>query len=184
MRTRLVVLDRDGVLNEDSDAYIKSAAEWRPIPGSAAAVAALKAAGFSVVVASNQSGLGRGLFDQSALDAIHAKLGAELAAAGTALDGLYYCPHAPEAGCECRKPAPGLLRRICADFQLPGEALVMIGDSLRDLQAAEAVGARALLVRTGKGERTLAAHPNLPFEVHADLAAAAARLIAEREQQR
>lgn len=175
----VVVLDRDGVINQDSPDYIKSPAEWQPVPGSLAAIAALKAAGHRVVVASNQSGLARGLFDAATLEAIHAKMNRALAAEGARLDGIYFCPHGPADGCDCRKPAPGLLRRIAADFAVPASSLLMIGDAERDLQAARAVGARAILVLTGKGRATRDAMDPPPAEVYPDLAAVVRQLLTE-----
>lgn len=175
---KLVIVDRDGVINEDSDAFVKSADEWVPIPGSLEAIARLSRAGWRVFVASNQSGLARGLFDVPALEAMHAKMRAALAALGGAVDAVVYCPHGPDDGCACRKPAPGLYLEIA---QRTGSSLAgvpVIGDSERDLAAARAVGARPILVRTGKGERTLREHPELADgEVYADLAEAADRLL-------
>jgi D-glycero-D-manno-heptose 1,7-bisphosphate phosphatase len=177
---RVVVLDRDGVINRDSPDYIKSAAEWEPLPGALAAIAALKAAGFRVVVATNQSGLARGLFDLQTLGEIHQRMLAAVAAAGGSLDGIFFCPHGPDAGCACRKPAPGLLLQVAERFACGFEQMVFIGDSARDLAAARAVGARPILVRTGNGARTaaqLAADDDVL--VCDDLAAAARVLLAE-----
>ncbi|RPE72557.1 D-alpha,beta-D-heptose 1,7-bisphosphate phosphatase [Tibeticola sediminis] len=181
-RSRLVILDRDGVINADSDAYIKSAEEWQPLPGSLDAIARLKAAGWRVAVATNQSGLARGLFDRAALDAMHQKFADLLAERGAAVDLIVWCPHGPDAGCDCRKPRPGLLHRIAEQLQIPLEGAVAIGDSLRDLEAAVAVGAEPWLVRTGKGERTLA-KGGLPAgtRVYADLAAAVDALLRPEE---
>lgn len=155
MVNRLVILDRDGVINEDSDAYIKSPEEWVALPGSAAAIARLNRAGYRVVVATNQSGVARGYFDLATLEAIHQKMRAHLAEAGARLDGLYFCPHGPEDGCDCRKPEAGLVDQIVADY---GDVtrVPMVGDSLRDLQAGVRRGCRPVLVLTGKGQRTLA----------------------------
>jgi len=168
---KLVILDRDGVINEDSDAYIKSPAEWRPIAGSPEAIARLNASGYRVVVASNQSGVGRGLFDQATLSAIHDRMKCQLAAAGAHLDGIFFCPHTPAAGCACRKPAPGLLHAIARHYDITLTHVPMIGDSASDILAARAAGARPMLVRTGKGERmapaAFAGVPRFP-----DLAAA------------
>lgn len=176
---RLVILDRDGVINQDSDHYIKSADEFRPIPGSLAAIARLNRAGYTVAVATNQSGIGRGLFDRDALEAMHAKLRRLLAAEGGEVDRIFICPHTPEDDCDCRKPRPGLLRRIAEHYGTALAGVPAIGDSLRDLQAARAVGARPLLVRTGKGERALAtggeALAGVP--IYADLAAAVDDLV-------
>ncbi len=176
---RLVILDRDGVINEDSDHYIKSADEFRPIPGSLAAIARLNRAGYTVAVASNQSGIGRGLFEPAALEAMHAKLARLLAAEGGRVDHIAYCPHAPEANCACRKPRPGLLQQIARHYATELRDVPVVGDSLRDLEAARAVGARPLLVRTGKGERTLAtADEGLAgVPVYADLAEAVDHLL-------
>lgn len=161
--TRLVILDRDGVINEDSDAYIKSPEEWIPIPGAAEAIARLKQAGYAVVVATNQSGVGRGYFDADTLAAIHRRMVATLAAAGAELDGIFFCPHTPDDGCQCRKPAPGLLDQIAAARGEPVTGAWLVGDSLRDLQCGAARGCQPVLVRTGKGERTLA--KGLPAEL-------------------
>ena len=155
---KLIILDRDGVINEDSDDYIKSPDEFIPIPGSLAAIARLKQAGFVVVVATNQSGIARRLFDIGALNAIHEKLQRELARYGASLDGIFFCPHGPEDGCECRKPKAGLLREIASRFQVDLDGVPSIGDSLRDIEAAREAGATPLLVKTGKGQRTLEKH--------------------------
>jgi D-glycero-D-manno-heptose 1,7-bisphosphate phosphatase len=179
-RPSLVILDRDGVVNEDSPDFIKSPEEWNPIPGSLDAIARLSQAGFSVAIATNQSGLARGLIDASTLEAIHSMMTVEVAAAGGRLAGIFVCPHGPDDQCECRKPRPGLYRQIGEAFSCELVAVPVIGDSLRDLEAAVAVGARPMLVRTGKGERTLAAG-GLPdsTEVHANLEAAARALLRE-----
>lgn len=156
MASRLVILDRDGVINEDSDAYIKSPEEWIAIPGAAEAIARLKRAGYQVVVATNQSGVGRGYFDAATLGAIHDRMHETLAAAGATLDGVFHCPHAPEDGCDCRKPAAGLLDQIANALGEPVAGAWLVGDSLRDFQCGAARGCQPVLVRTGKGERTLA----------------------------
>ena len=176
---KLAVLDRDGVINLDSDQYIKSPEEWKPIPGSLEAIARLTQAGFRVVVATNQSGLGRGLFDMATLNAMHDKLHKAVNQLGGRIDAVFFCPHAQDAGCDCRKPKPGMLREIAARFDLALAGVPVIGDSLRDLQAASAVGARPVLVLTGKGEQTLKSG-GLPegTEIHRDLAAAALALAA------
>jgi len=152
---KLIILDRDGVINEDSDDYIKSPDEWVPIPGSLEAISRLNQAGARVVVASNQSGLARGLYDIETLDRIHAKMHRHLAAVGGVVEAVFFCPHGPDDGCQCRKPRPGLLREIEARLKVTLRTAVCVGDSLRDLEAARAVGATPVLVRTGKGERTL-----------------------------
>ena len=130
---KLIILDRDGVINEDSDAYIKSPEEWRPIPGSLEAIARLHGTGWTVVIASNQSGVGRGLFDEETLEQIHAKLDAAVEAAGGEVDAIYFCPHAPEEQCHCRKPKPGLLQAISLDYDVSLHGVPAVGDSLRDL---------------------------------------------------
>ena len=177
----LVILDRDGVINRDSDQYIKSPEEWVPIPGSLEAIARLNHAGFLVAVATNQSGLARGLFDLDTLNAMHAKMRAQLARAGGHIDGIFFCPHGPDDDCDCRKPNPGLYQRIGTRCAIDLRGVPIIGDSLRDLEAAERVGARPILVRTGKGERTLSklAASSNDIEVYDDLSAAVAALIAE-----
>jgi D-glycero-D-manno-heptose 1,7-bisphosphate phosphatase len=171
---KLAILDRDGVINYDSKQFIKSPAEWRPIPGSLEAIAKLTQSGYRVVVATNQSGLGRGLFDMDTLNAIHDKMHRAVLAAGGRIDAIYYCPHAGDAGCRCRKPQTGMFERIAGCFNIELAGTPAIGDSLRDLQAAAAVGAMPLLVLTGKGAQTLA-DGGLPAgtRVFADLAAAA-----------
>lgn len=177
---RLVVLDRDGVINRESPDFIRRPEEWMPLPGSIEAIVELTRAGFTVVVASNQSGVGRGLFSAATLTAIHDRMNRTIEAAGGRLDGIYFCPHRPEEACECRKPLPGLLRQIEAHYGIALRGMPAIGDSCRDLEAAWRVGARAILVRTGNGpetERRLAA--GAAVEVFADLAAAATALIAE-----
>lgn len=177
---KLVVLDRDGVINHESADFIRSPEQWRALPGALDAIAALTRADYAVVVASNQSGVGRGLFSIDTLGAIHAKMTAAIEAVGGRLTGIYYCPHAPGAGCECRKPLPGLLRQIESAFGRSLAGVPTIGDSTRDVQAAQAVGARAILVRTGNGRETEARlDPREPVEVFDDLAAAAAHLLGE-----
>ncbi|MBK5936334.1 D-glycero-beta-D-manno-heptose 1,7-bisphosphate 7-phosphatase [Halorhodospira halophila] len=177
-----LILDRDGVINRDSEAFIRTPQEWVPIPGSIEAMARLSRAGWRVAIATNQSGLARGLFDAATLEAIHAKLEQAVSAAGGCIDALAYCPHGPGDGCTCRKPAPGLYRELAERLEERLEGVPVIGDSARDLEAAAAVGARPILVRTGKGEETLA-RGGLPpgTEIHADLAAAAARLLEKEE---
>ena len=174
---KLIVLDRDGVINHDSDAYIKSPEEWQPLPGSLDAIARLAKAGYRVVVATNQSGVGRGLFDLATLAAIHAKMNEAVAGAGGRLDAIFFCPHAADAHCACRKPAPGMMEEILRRFHGDPAAVSAVGDSLRDLQAAVAVGMRPVLVLTGKGRRTMQAG-GLPSQtvVRVDLAAVAAEL--------
>lgn len=176
---KLVVLDRDGVINADSDQYIKSPEEWKPIAGSLEAIARFTQAGFHVVVATNQSGIGRGLFDMATLNAMHDKMHKAVNKLGGRIDAVFFCPHANDAGCACRKPRPGMLLEIAERFDVALEGVPVIGDSLRDLQAASSAGARPVLVLTGKGALTLKAG-GLPegTEIHQDLAAAAAALAA------
>jgi D-glycero-D-manno-heptose 1,7-bisphosphate phosphatase len=172
---KLVLIDRDGVLNEESPAYIKSPAEWIPIPGAAEAVARLNRAGVKVAVCTNQSVVGRGIIGADQLERIHARLHDELARAGAHLDAIFTCVHHPGAGCACRKPQPGMLREALRRFGASAVETPMIGDSVRDLEAATALGCPRHLVRTGFGAKTQAegvpAHV-LPVAVHDDLAAA------------
>ena len=175
---RLIVLDRDGVINEDSDAYIKSPEEFIPIPGSLEAIARLTQAGWRVVVATNQSGVARGYYDLATLQRIHDKLQRLLAAQGGQIESIFFCPHGPDEKCDCRKPRPGLFREIERRLQVSLAGVPAVGDSLRDLQAAQAVGALPILVRTGKGERTLAKGEGLEgVPVYADLFAAVDELL-------
>ena len=181
-RLRMVILDRDGVINHDSPDYIKSPEEWVPIPGSLDAIARLRHAGLRVVVATNQAGVGRGLFDAPALMAIHARMNDAVERAGGALDAIFFCPHHPDQACACRKPAPGLLRAALDRFDIAPEEAVAIGDSLRDLQAAAAAGVPGRLVLTGNGAAVAAAgvppqSTGAPTSVHADLSAAVAALL-------
>lgn len=175
--TRLVLLDRDGVINEDSDEFIKSVAEWRPIPGSLEGISALHRAGFQVAVVTNQSGIGRGLLTETTLLEIHRHMAAAVAAAGGALAGVYYCPHLPEALCECRKPRVGLLRRLEAELGCSVAGAPFVGDRLSDMDAAAAVGARPMLVRTGTGTQTEGALAGRGVEVFDDLASAAQAIL-------
>ena len=173
---KLVILDRDGTINHDSDQYIKSPAEWKPIKGSLEAIARLTQAGWRVVVATNQSGIGRGLFDMSTLNAIHDKMQRAVQQAGGRIDAIFFCPHADDSNCECRKPKPGMLLEIGRRLNVSLEGVPVAGDSLRDLQAAAAAGARPVLVLTGKGRKTRDAGGLPPgTEIFADLAAFAAR---------
>ncbi len=172
-----VILDRDGVINKDSAAFVKSPQEWQPISGSIAAIARLYQHGYTVFVATNQSGLARGLFQLEQLDAIHAKMHALVAAEGGKIERVFYCPHGPDDDCSCRKPLPGLLDQIesyCAENLT---AVPCIGDSLRDLQAATSKGFQPILVLTGNGEKTLHQLGEHNIPVFADLAAAADAII-------
>jgi D-glycero-D-manno-heptose 1,7-bisphosphate phosphatase len=175
---KLVILDRDGVINFDSPSYIKSPDEWKPIPRSLDAIARLTQADFRVVVATNQSGVGRGLFDMATLNAIHDKMHRAVGQAGGRIDAVFYCPHANEAHCGCRKPKPGLLEDIGRRFNISLKDVPCVGDALRDLQAAEAVGAQPILVLTGKGALTQR-EGGLPLgtRVYADLADAVKSFI-------
>lgn len=148
----LIVLDRDGVINYESDEYIKSPEEWIPIPGSLEAIARLKSAGHTVVVATNQSGIARGLYTHEILAQIHAKMHILLAEVGGSVDGVYYCPHHPDEHCDCRKPEPGLFYQIAAAHSVNWNNAVMVGDALRDILAAQKVGCKGVLVRTGRGK--------------------------------
>ena len=174
---KLVILDRDGTINQDSDQYIKSPAEWKPIPGSLEAIARLTQGGWRIAVATNQSGLSRGLFDMATLNAIHVEMHRAVAQAGGRIDAIFFCPHAADSNCECRKPKPGLLLEISKRLDVELAGVPMIGDALRDLEAAVAAGAKPWLVLTGKGRKTRDAGGLPPgTEVAADLAAIAARL--------
>jgi D-glycero-D-manno-heptose 1,7-bisphosphate phosphatase len=151
---KLVILDRDGVINHDSDQYIKSPAEWRPITGSIEAIARLHQGGWRIAVATNQSGIGRGLFDMATLNAINDKMMEMVFRQGGRIDALFFCPHTAAEGCGCRKPRTGMLEEIAARFHIELKGVPLVGDSLKDLQAADAVGAQPILVLTGKGPRT------------------------------
>lgn len=175
---KLLILDRDGVINHDSASYIKSPDEWRPLPDSLAAIARFSNAGWRVVVVTNQSGVGRGLFDLNTLNAIHAKMHAAVQAAGGRIDAVFFCPHAELDGCDCRKPKPGMiLECLSRTDTAPGDA-ILVGDSLRDLQAGHAAGVRTILVLTGNGQKTLQ-NEDLPPEsaVRVNLAALATELL-------
>ncbi len=154
-QVKLIILDRDGVINYDSEQFIKSPDEWRPIPGSLEAISRLNHAGFRVVVATNQSGLGRGLFEMAALISINDKMHKALAQVGGRIDAVFYCPHTADSACECRKPKPGMFVEIANRFGIELTGVPCVGDSVRDLQAAAAVEAQPILVLSGKGEKTL-----------------------------
>ena len=174
----LVILDRDGVINFDSDQFIKSPEEWKPIPGSLEAIARLNQADFRVVVATNQSGIGRGLLDMAMLNAIHSKMHKACALVGARIDAVFFCPHTSEHQCNCRKPRSGMLEEIAARYGVSLTGVPVVGDSLRDLQPAAALGAQPYLVLTGKGAKTQA-EGNLPAGtiVRPDLAAVVAELV-------
>jgi D-glycero-D-manno-heptose 1,7-bisphosphate phosphatase len=175
---KLIILDRDGVINFDSDQFIKSPQEWKPIPGSLEAIARLNQADYRVVVATNQSGIGRGLFDMPTLNAIHDKMHKACALVGARIDAVFFCPHAAEMDCLCRKPKSGMLEEIAARYNVDIKGVPSVGDSLRDLNCAVKVGAQPILVLTGKGIKTQSAG-GLPegTRVFADLAAVVAELV-------
>ncbi|MGI9250413.1 MAG: D-glycero-beta-D-manno-heptose 1,7-bisphosphate 7-phosphatase [Pseudohongiellaceae bacterium] len=177
---KTIILDRDGVINENSVSFITSHEEWLPIAGSIEAMAQLSQAGFRVAVATNQSGVARGLFDELALSNMHNKLRLMVEDAGGRVDGIFYCPHAPDAGCECRKPATGLLQQIEREFAVSLQGCWFVGDSLRDLQAGQRHGCQPVLVRTGSGletERGLSRADVSDVLVFDDLASAANHLL-------
>lgn len=151
---KLIIIDRDGVINEDSDAYIKSPEEWIPLEGSLEAIARLNRAGYTVAVATNQSGLSRGYFDLETLSAMHRKMDSLLAEHGAHVDAMFYCPHGPKDGCDCRKPRPGLLNEISKRFQIKLDNVFFVGDTLSDVKAAISANAKPVLVKTGKGSKT------------------------------
>ena len=179
---KLVILDRDGTINEDSDDFVKTSEEWIPQRGALEAIAKLNHAGWHVVIASNQSGLGRGLFDVVSLNAMHAKMHKLLAAVGGRVDAVFYCPHAPDDNCGCRKPRPGLFEQIGERFGVDLKAVPAVGDSVRDVQAAAAAGCEPHLVLTGKSlhcrGQSLPAEIPAGTVVHEDLMAFANFLIA------
>ena len=174
---KLLILDRDGVINYDSDAYIKSVAEWIPLPGSIEAIAQLSKAGWTVAIATNQSGIARGYYDIATLDAMHARVRTLVAEQGGEVGLVVYCPHGPDEGCDCRKPKPGMLKTIAEHYNVPLAGLWFVGDSLGDLEAAKAVDSQPVLVKTGKGEKTQAKNLPVGTLIVDDLAAVAAELI-------
>lgn len=175
---KLIILDRDGVINYDSDQFIKNPEEWKPIPGSLEAIARLVQADYRVVVATNQSGVGRGLFDMPTLNAIHDKMHKAVALAGGRIDAIFFCPHAAEADCLCRKPRSGMLEEIAARYNVNLQGVPAVGDSLRDLESAARMGAQPVLVLSGKGAKTQL-KGGLPEGtlIYPDLAAAVAKLV-------
>ena len=177
---KLIVIDRDGVINHDSDAYIKSPEEWHPIDGSLEAIARLNHSGYTVVVASNQSGLARGYFDIEALNNIHKKMDVMLAKVGGRIDAVFYCPHGPDDGCSCRKPKPGMLLEIGQRFNVPLNEVTFIGDSVSDIKAASNTLSKAVLVRTGKGlkaKKILRVEDGESVPVFDDLASAVTSIL-------
>lgn len=175
--SKVLVLDRDGVINADSPDFIKSPDEWQPLPGSIEAIARASKAGFTIAIASNQSGVGRGLFDLDMLSAIHDTMIETVEAAGGRIDLIVFCPHAPDDDCDCRKPKAGLFRRIEAELGVELAGQWAIGDSLRDIEAAAAAGAQPVLVRTGNGLRTERELGARDVKVFDDLAAAVDALL-------
>ncbi len=183
MNMKLVILDRDGTINRASDQFVKSPDEWQALPGSLEAISRLNHAGYRVVLATNQSGLGRGLFDMAALNSVHSHMVKALAAAGGRLDAIFYCPHAPDEACACRKPAPGLLHQIQERYGMDLHGVPYAGDSLRDMQAAQAAGCAPHLVLTGRhpdlqGQALPAGFP-ANTQVHADLVAFVDHLLGD-----
>lgn len=187
---KLVILDRDGTINEDRDDFVKTPDEWVPIPGALEAIARLNHAGWRTVVATNQSGLGRGTFDMATLNAMHVKMNHLLAKHGGRIDAVFFCPHTPEDACNCRKPLPGLFEQIGERFGVELRDVPVVGDTLRDLQAGVAVGCQPHLVCTGKGGQMSSAQietlcAQVPgTRVHADLTAFAEHLIREERKSR
>ena len=176
---KLVILDRDGVINEDSADYIKSPAEWIPIPGSLEAISRLHRDGYRVVIATNQSGIGRGIFDLEILGRIHAKMLDAIRSTGGEVDAIFFCPHRPEDECHCRKPLPGLYEEIAVRLKVNVTGAYAVGDCERDIEAARAVSAQPILVRTGKGKQTLKKSTRvLDVPVFNDLAEFTAALLA------
>ena len=179
---KLIILDRDGVINEDSDDYIKSPDEWIPIPGSLDAIARLNHAGYAVAIASNQSGIARGYFNVQALAAMSVKMNEMLSLHGGRIDAMVFCPHGPNEHCDCRKPKPGMLIEIGNRFKTSLGSVPFVGDNINDLLAARAAGVKPVLVRTGKGEQTVAMLPDYDFNdvpVYDDLQAVVDVLLAE-----
>jgi D-glycero-D-manno-heptose 1,7-bisphosphate phosphatase len=177
---RYILLDRDGVINHDSDLFIKSPEEWQPIDGSLEAIALLNKHGFKVAVVSNQSGLARGLFDQVMLDKIHAKMQKMAELKGGKILAIYFCPHGPGDGCNCRKPKPGMIEAFASEHHVALQDVAFIGDSFVDIQAAQAAGAKPILVKTGKGQKTLATHPDLNIPIFENLYEAAKFITSEK----
>ncbi len=183
MPLKLVILDRDGTINRASDEFVKSPEEWHPLPGALEAISRLNHAGFHVVLATNQSGLGRGLFDMAALNAVHTHMLKSLAVVGGRIDAIFYCPHAPDEGCACRKPAAGLLQQIEERYGVSLKGVPYVGDSLRDMQAAQTAQCAPHLVLTGRHAdvQGQSLPPGFPVSthVHADLAAFVDHLLGE-----
>ncbi len=179
---KYIILDRDGVINYDSEEYIKSPDEWLPIPGSLNAIAQLNRSGFQVLVATNQSGIARGYFDLATLDSIHQKLMHELAAAGGYIEAIFYCPHHPNDACPCRKPKPGLLYQIAEKYHVNLADTFFIGDSNIDVQAAKAANCMPILVLTGKGQQAVERHPELSNIPHFSNLAGAVEYVLSQQR--
>lgn len=178
MNKPIIILDRDGVINYDSDEYIKTPDEWEAIPGSLEAIAQLNRAGFRVLLVTNQSGVGRGYYNLETLDQIHEKLTQELASVGGYIEEIFFCPHHPIDNCECRKPKPGMLNKIQDKYDIDFKDVFYIGDSLVDIQVAKMVGCKPILVLTGNGKKTLAENPELSqIENFSDLSEAVKYII-------
>ncbi len=175
---QLVILDRDGVINKESADFIKSPDEWQALPGSLEAISRLTHADYRIVIATNQSGIARGLFDMETLNAVHDRMHKELESVGGHIEAIFFCPHGPNDGCGCRKPAPGLFTDIAARLRIPLDGVPVVGDRLADLTVARSVGARPMLVRTGHGRETEAAGTGLNnVEIFDDLAAASQAML-------
>lgn len=174
---RWVILDRDGVINEDTGAYIKSPEEWVPIHGSLEAIAQLNRQGFRIAVLTNQAGVARGWLDVATLERIHDKMRRQVAAVGGHIEAVFFCPHGPEDGCACRKPRTGLYEQFARQFDVDLNGVPAVGDSLRDMQAAQSVGAEPILVETGKGQRTLRRNPDLDVQTFVNLHEAAQYIL-------
>jgi D-glycero-D-manno-heptose 1,7-bisphosphate phosphatase len=181
-----LIVDRDGVINYDSDEFIKSPDEWRPLPGSLEAIAALNAAGYRIVVISNQSGLARGLFDHDMLVSIHQKFTTLLEEKGGRIERIYFCPHGPDDHCACRKPLPGLFSQFAKEFNIELGGIYAVGDSVRDLEAAYSAGANSILLRTGKGNQSAQSLRALPDDnplrqipIYDDLASFTEKLLSK-----
>ena len=179
MTDRYVILDRDGTINVDSDLFVKSPDEWLPIDGSLEAIALLNRHGFKIVVITNQSGVARGLFDLAALETMHDKMRRLVIQAGGQIEAIYVCPHGPEESCNCRKPKPGMFQAFASDMQVDLSDVYAIGDSYRDIEAASLAGAKPILVKTGKGEKTLKQHPLLNIPIFENLYDAATHIVSQ-----
>lgn len=177
MMKKFIILDRDGVINDDSDDYIKSPEEWIPIPGSLEAIAHLKQAGYTIAVVTNQSGVALGLYSETTLQLIHEKMQNALKTLNASIDAIFYCPHKAADHCNCRKPKPGMFYQVADYFKIALTGLLYIGDKKSDVEAAQAAGCNPVLVRTGYGEETLLKNPHLHVPVFNDLAEAVAALL-------